>query len=148
MSEAGRDPLSEYDPPPGLVALGARVEVELISHDGEAELLAFDIVQEQAADFDAGFLAISTPLARAIVGRPAGSEVPYHMGDVVKVRILSIARSQRKADRDAAAEREASTREAVQRAKTDDTIQLALTFSSKWGDYDPTPLERDGDAQG
>ena len=147
MSEPGQDSIWGYDPPPGLVALGARVEVELISRDGESELLAFDIVQEQAADFEAGFLAISTPLARAIVGRPAGSEVPYRMGDVVKVRILSIARSERKADHDAAAEREASTREAVQRAKTDDTIQLALTFSSKWGDYDPTPLERDKDEQ-
>ncbi len=147
MSEPGRDPVWEYDPPPGLVALGTRVEVELTSHDGESELLAFDIVQEQAADFDAGFLAISTPLARAIVGRPVGSEVSYRMGDMVKVRILSIARSQRKADHEAAAGREASTREAVQRAKTDDTIQLALTFSSKWGDYDPTPLERDGDVR-
>jgi hypothetical protein len=87
--------------------------VKLISADGEAELLAFDIVQQQAADFEAGFLSISTPLARAIVGRPAGSEVSYLMGDVVKVRILSVARSQRMADHDATADREARTREAV-----------------------------------
>jgi hypothetical protein len=141
MSEPRRTP--EYDPPPGLVALGTEVEVELISRDGAAERLAFDIVPEQAADFDVGFLSITTPLARAIVGRPAGVEVPYRMGDVAKVRVLSVRRSQRRAEQDAAAERDAATRDAVQRAKTDETIQLALTFSSKWGDYDPEPLERD-----
>jgi hypothetical protein len=134
---------SDYDPPPGLVALGTEVEVELVSRDDETEILTFDIVPEQAADFDAGFLSITTPLARAIVGRSAGAEVPYRMGDVVRVRVLSVKRSQRRAELDAAAERDAATRDAVQRAKTDETIQLALTFSSKWGDYDPEPLERD-----
>jgi hypothetical protein len=136
-------PRPGYDPPPGLVALGSRVEVELISRDGEIERLAFDIVPEQAADFDAGFLAITAPLARAIAGRPPSVEVPYLMGDIVKVRIVSVERSLRQAEEDAAAAREASTREAVERAKTDETIQLALTFSSKWGDYDPSHLDRD-----
>lgn len=141
MSEPTAGP--EYDPPPGLVALGSRVEVELISRDGESERIAFDIVPEQAADFDAGFLAVTAPLARAIVGRPPGSEVAYRMGDVLQVRILSVERSRRRAEADAAATREAATREAVERAKTDETIQLALTFSSKWGDYDPSHLDRD-----
>ena len=140
MSEAGSKP--QYDPPPGLVAVGTEVEVELVSRDGEAERLRFDIVPEQAADFEAGFLAVTTPLARAIVGRSAGAEVPYRRGDVVKVRVLSVRRSERQAEHGAAAERDAATRDAVQRAKTDETIQLALTFSSKWGDYDPEPLER------
>lgn len=139
MSEERPSP--RYDPPPGLVALGTEVEVELIARDGDAERLVFDIVPEQAADFDAGFLAVTTPLARAIVGRSAGVEVPYRMGDVVRVRILSVRRSERSPEHSAAAERDAATREAVQRAKTDETIQLALTFSSKWGDYDPEPLE-------
>jgi hypothetical protein len=100
-------------------------------------------VPEQAADFEAGFLAVTAPLARAIVGRPAGSQVAYRMGDIVSVRILSVETSQRRAEEDAAAAREATTREAVERAKTDETIQLALTFSSKWGDYDPSHLDRD-----
>ncbi len=141
MSEEQQAP--RYDPPPGLVALGTEVEVELVGRDGDVERLVFDIVPEQAADFEAGFLAITTPLARAIVGRSAGVEVPYRMGDVVRVRIVSVRRSERRAEHGAAAERDAATRDAVQRAKTDETIQLALTFSSKWGDYDPEPLERD-----
>ena len=140
MSEEGR--VYRYDPPPGVVALGTEVEVELVSREGDVERLRFDIVPEQAADFDAGFLASTTPLARAIVGRSTGAEVPYGMGDVVRVRIVSVRRSERLAAHDAAAERDAATRDAVQRAKTDETIQLALTFSSKWGDYDPEPLER------
>lgn len=139
MSEDRASP--QYDPPPGIVALGAQVEIELVAHDGESERLIFDIVPEEAADFDAGFLAVTTPLARAIVGRAAGADVPYRMGDVVRVRILAVSRSQRRAEASAAAERDAATRDAVQRAKTEETIQLALTFSSKWGDYDPEPLE-------
>ncbi len=141
MSEQLNPP--RYDPPPGVVALGTRVEVDLISREGEAERLAFDVVPEQAADFGSGFLAVTTPLGRAIAGRSAGAEVPYRMGDVVRVRIVSVKRSERRAAHDAAAERDAATRDAVQRAKTDETIQLALTFSSKWGDYDPEPLDRD-----
>lgn len=135
--------LLRYDPPPGVAALGTQVEVELVSRDGDIERLAFDIVPERAADFDAGFLAITTPLARAIVGRSAGADIRYPLGDIVRVRILSVKRSERRAAHNAAAERDAATRAAVQRTKTDETIQLALTFSSKWGDYDPEPLERD-----
>jgi hypothetical protein len=125
------------------VALGTRIEVELLTAEGDSEALAFDIVPDDAADFAAGFLGASTPLARAIMGRPAGSRVLYSAGDIVEVHIVSVARSERAADRDAAAERDAATRDAVNRAETEDTIRLALTFSSKWGDYDPEPLERD-----
>jgi hypothetical protein len=131
----------KYDPPPGLVALGTHVEVELSTVEGDAERLAFDIVPDEAADFTAGFLGASTPLARAIMGRPTGTVVPYVAGDIVRATILSVRLSERAADTDAAAARDAATREAVERAKTEDTIRLALTFSSKWGDYDPTPLE-------
>lgn len=143
---SGREP-RQYDPAPGLVALGTRVELELVDRHGAVEALAVDIVPDAAADLDAGFLGISTPLARAIVGRPAGSRAPYHMGDLVEVRIVSVMRSARVADVGAAAAREAATREAVDRAATEETIQLALTFSSKWGDYDPTPLEHDEEAE-
>ena len=137
----------QYDPAPGLVALGTRVELELVDRQGAVEALAVDIVPDTAADLGAGFLGASTPLARAIVGRPARSRAPYQMGDLVEVRIVSVKRSARVADASAAAAREAATREAVDRAATEETIQLALTFSSKWGDYDPAPLERDGDAE-
>jgi hypothetical protein len=134
---------SRYDPPSDLVALGAHVEVALIDNHGEVERLSFDIVPDEAADFDAGFLGGTTPLARAIMGRSTGTRVPYRLGDLVQVQILSVVRSQRSPDTTAAATREAAAREAADRAALEETIQLALTFSSKWGDYDPTPLERE-----
>lgn len=130
-----------YDPHPGLVALGTRVEVELISEFGDSERLTFDLVPDRAADFAAGFLGAGTPLAQAIMGRPVGSVVAYRVGDMAEVRILAVALSERLADADAAEARNAATQEAVERAKTDESVQLALTVNVKWGGYDPEPLE-------
>ena len=126
-----------YDPHPGLVALGTRVEVEMVSELGDSERLTFDIVPDRAADFTAGFLGAGTPLAQAIMGRPAGSVVPYRVGDLTEVHILAVALSERHAAGDAAEARQALTQEAVERAKLDEMVQLALTVNVKWGDYDP-----------
>ncbi len=100
---------------------------------------------DRAADFAAGFLGAGTPLAQAIMGHPAGSTVPYRVGDLAEVRILAVTLSERLADGDAAEARNAATQEAVERAKTDELVQLALTVNVKWGGYDPEPLERDRD---
>jgi hypothetical protein len=132
---------ARYDPYPGFVALGTRVEVELVAQAGDRERLAFDIVPDRAADFAAGFLGASTPLAQAIMGRPEGSSVPYRVGDLVEARILTVTLSERTADGSAAESRNAATQEAVERAKTDELVQLALTVNVKWGEYDPEPLE-------
>ena len=139
---------ARYDPHPGLVALGTRVEVEMITEHGERERLIFDLVPDRVADFDQGFLGASTPLAGAIMGRPAGSLVPYRVGDMTEVRILSVVLSERRAPEDAAGAREARTQEAVDQAKLDEMVQLALTVNVKWGDYDPEGIapDRDGSA--
>jgi|WetSurMetagenome_2_1015567.scaffolds.fasta_scaffold33023_2 hypothetical protein len=126
-----------YDPHPGLAALGTRIEVEMVSELGDSERLTFDIVPDSAADFTAGFLGAGTPLAQAIMGRPAGSVVPYRVGDLVELHILTVALSERRAAGDAAEARQALTQEAVKRAKLDEMVQLALTVNVKWGDYDP-----------
>jgi hypothetical protein len=139
------DDAPRYDPHPGLVALGTRVEVEMVTDLGESERLTFDLVPDRAADFAAGFLGTSTPLARVIMGHSAGNVVPYHIGDLTEVRILSVTLSKRLAAGDAAEARNAATQEAVERAKTDEMVQLALTVDVKWGGYDPAPLERDRD---
>ena len=130
-----------YDPHPGVVALGTRVEVEMVSDFGDNERLAFDIVPDRAADFAAGFLGAGTLLAQAIMGRPEGSIVPYSAADITEVHILSVTRSERAGDETAAEARLAATQEAVERAKTDEMVQLALTVNVKWGGYDPEPLE-------
>jgi hypothetical protein len=131
-----------------LVALGTRVEVEMVSEFGDSERLTFDIVPDSAADFTAGFLGTGTPLAQAIIGRPAGSIVPYRVGDMAEVHILAVALSEHRAADDAAEARQALTQEAVERAKLDEMVQLALTVNVKWGDYDPEGIVPKQDSPG
>jgi hypothetical protein len=124
-----------------VVRLGAHVEVELIDVEGGSEHLAFDIVPEQAANFAQGLLGVNTPLAQAILGEPVGSEIAYDMGDVQRVRILSV----RQADTDIAGaeqERQAVLQKALERAERTNAEMFASSFSGKWGDYDPAGVEK------
>jgi hypothetical protein len=124
-----------------VVHVGTRVEVDLIDTGGAVERMAFDIVPAGAADFSAGFLDAGTPLAQAILGESAGNVVPYGLADVVAVRILSVAPSDRAPDPTAAEAREAALREAVDKSNLEDAVRLALTVDVKWGDYDPEGIE-------
>ncbi len=120
------------------VTLHSRVEVELIGQDKSRERLAFEVVPERAADLAAGRLGETTPLARAILGKPAGATIPYQIGDLVRVKILSVAAPSSPTDTEAAAaEREARLDQARSQAELGNMISFALTFDSKWGDYDP-----------
>jgi hypothetical protein len=119
-----------------LVKIGSHVEVELLSAAGETERLAFDLVRDAAADFAAGFLGASTPLGRALVGRPSGVTVPYRVADVVAARIVSVTESERTPDAGASAARQMAAREAVARHDREEMARLSLTFSSKWGEWE------------
>jgi len=81
---------------------------------GAGEQLAFDVVPDSKADFEAGFLGAGTPLARAILDRPAGSRIPYRMADIVEVRILSVTPAASVPSGDTAASRQAVIDEAVE----------------------------------
>jgi hypothetical protein len=132
-------------PPPAdplRVAIGTHVDVELVTAPGAAEQMAFDVVPENRADFDAGFLGAGTPLARAILGHPAGSRLPYRVADIVEVRILAVGPAVSPPPGDTAASRQAVIDEAVSRSNLADTLQLALTVDVKWGDYDPEGIEK------
>ena len=122
------------------VALGMRVEVELVGESGQEERLALDIVPDDEADFSSGFLGISTPLSRAMLGRRAGSVVPYRAGDIREVRILSVAASARPSSEDVAATREAILQKAVTKSDMADTVRFALSVDTKWGGYDPSGI--------
>ncbi len=126
---------------PAVVRTGSRVILEMMDEQGGRERLTLDIAPDAAADFAAGFLGAGTPLAQAILSKPAGSVIPYRMGDIVEVRIIEIAPSERAPAEDAAAARDALTQEAVERANLEDIVRLALTVDVKWGDYDPEALE-------
>jgi len=135
--------------PPAIprVRIGAHVKVELVSEGGDVERLAFDVTPDAQADFASGFLGAGTPLARAILGQPAGATVPYAVADAVEVRIVSVAPSQRAPAPEVAAARQAAVREAVSKANMEEMVRLALTVDVKWGDYDPEALESGWDKQ-
>ncbi len=127
------------------VALGTRVEVELVNKNGTRERLAFDIVPDREADFAAGRLSENAPLAKALAGKRAGDSVPYQVGDLVEARVLSVGASRRAPGEDAAAEREEKLRRARSQAELGNVISFALTFDSKWGDYDPESIAANWD---
>jgi hypothetical protein len=129
------------------VKVGTHVEIVLVSENGDAERLAFDVVSDAQADFAAGFLGAGTPLAQAILGQPAGATVPYAVADEVEVRILSVGPSERVPAPEVAAAREAAAQEAVSKANMEEMVRLALTVDVKWGDYDPEALESGWDKQ-
>jgi len=120
---------------------GTHVAVELLDASGGSERLEFDIVPDAAADFTRGFLGEGTPLARAIAGKPAGSELAYKQADIVRVRILSVAPARSSPDAEAAQQQDAVVRKAVEEAERTDAILFASSFSGKWGDYDPEGMD-------
>lgn len=129
---------------PPVVAVGARVQVELVDERGGVEALDLVLVPDAGADLARGYLGQGTPLGRAILGQAAGSHLPYRQGDVVAVRIVSVvpddvpdtgAATQRNA-----AKRDAVIRQAVERSEALDMARLALTVDVKWGSYDPDAI--------
>jgi len=119
------------------VAVGTHVEVELIPESGERDRLAFDVVPDAMADFAAGFLGAGTPLAQAILGRCAGSVLPYQAGDIMQVKILSVEASARAPRADVSADRQAVIQKAISKSDLTDAVRFALTVDQKWGDTDP-----------
>jgi len=119
------------------VELGTHVEVELVDELGTSERLAFDIVPDNQADFAHGFLGVGTPLAQAILGQPAGSVVPYQVGDMAKVQVLSVTKAVLTPPADVEAKRQAVIRQAIAQSEQISDMAFALAVGSKWGDYDP-----------
>jgi len=119
--------------------LGTHVDVDLIDESGAGEHLAFDIVPDTQADFAHGFLGVGTPLAQAILGQPAGSVVPYRVGDVEEVRILRVTLEVSTPSTDVEAKRQAVIQQAVAQSEQISDMAFALAVGSKWGDYDPGP---------
>ncbi len=128
-------------PTPLRAGIGTHVDLELISEDGTVEVMALDLVADAAADIDAGLIGIGTPLASAIVGRAAGTVVPYRQGDIRQVRIVVLAPSAIEPDMEAAERRRAASEEALRKAERTSAEIFSTTFTSKWGGYDASQLE-------
>lgn len=129
-------PIRPDEQGPPIVKAGSRVEVELVDEAGGAEALSLTLVPDRDADFEAGLLGVSTPLGQALLGRQAGATIDYRLGDVVRVRLVRVTPG-RPPRSDAQANREAVIREAVDKSEMAETLRLALTVDTKWGEYDP-----------
>lgn len=125
---------------PPEVAVGDHVRIELIDLRGQAETLTFDLVPAEAADIDRGLLGANTPLALAILGRAAGSSVPYTMGDVRQLRILSVGPSTQQELPDLRGRREAAMQKAADAIARTNAEISAASFSGKGGDYAPAGM--------
>lgn len=124
-------------PAPQTVTLNTRVEIEWLDPDGENERLAFQIVPDAQADFYAGYLGISTPLAHAILGKTAGVSVLYETGSrIQQIRILSVTAGEEAQSGEAAARRKAAVQEAIIQVERTNALIFATSVESKWGDYD------------
>ncbi len=126
---------------------GRHVELELKYETAEVERLSLDVVADNAADFEKGFLGENTPLAKAIIGKTAGSTVPYRAGDIIEVRIVSVSAGQSAAPVDLSERREAVTRNAIRQADNTSLSIYATSMNSKWGEYDPDVLKDDEESE-
>jgi hypothetical protein len=120
---------------------GMHVVVELLNAHGESEQLEFDLVPDQAADFSRGYLGAGTPLAKAILNKPAGATLPYRQADITQVRILSVTPASDLPVDDLTQQREQAARKALEQVQRTNAILFASSFSGKWGDYDPDGIQ-------
>lgn len=117
------------------VEFGSLVEVELIDVDGNCECVSFTIVQEAAADIEQNLVSEQAPLAKAILAKPVGKVVPYEMGDIRSLRIMSARPASVKVTADAQQRRQAVQQKALEKAERTNAEMFAASFSGKWGDY-------------
>jgi hypothetical protein len=125
-----------------VVAISTHVEVELLLESGDRERLEFDLVLDERADFAHGFLGVGTPMARAIIGLPAGSAAPYTEADIKSITVLSVSPANFSPPDDAKAQREEAMRKVISEVERTSARNFASSFSGKWGDYDPDGIEK------
>ena len=116
--------------------LGMKVDLILETIDG-SDRFEIEIVPDDYADFELGYLGISTPLAQTILGKSAGAVIPYPVEGGIEVRIIDVAPSQKSPSKEIAERRQATLRKAIDQSDHTNAVMFASSFSGKWGDYDP-----------
>jgi len=118
------------------ISLNCRVLVELVDSSGETDRREFTLVTGKQADFKSGLLDENTPLGRALLGHSAGEVVPYAVGDLREVRILSVTSGDGSIPSDAAEKRRADVHKAAAQSEITNQMIFSTASGSKWGDYD------------
>jgi len=119
-----------------IISLHSRVTMELVASSGETEQRGFTLVTSKQADFKSGLLDEATPLGRALMGHRAGEAIPYAVGDLKEVRILSVTSGEESVASDAAEKRRAAVQLAEAQSEITSQMIFATASGSKWGDYD------------
>lgn len=123
------------------IGLGSHIEIELIDESGHAERMAFDLVPARQADVSQGLLSAEAPLGKAVRGKFVDALIPYVMGDIRQIRIVSVGPGQSSQTEDAEARRAAVLKKALDDAERTSAQMFASSFSGKWGDYDPDGID-------
>ena len=72
----------------GRVVFGATVELLNVNNDAKA---SYQIVGEQEADINEGLISVTSPIARALIGKSAGDTVDVDApGGVIEYEILAV----------------------------------------------------------
>jgi hypothetical protein len=120
---------------------GSHVAIKLLARTGESEHMEFDLVPDKQADYQAGFLGLSTPLAKAILGEKVGVTVPYFTEELMGIEILAVQASKRKPDEKAADRRDVSLQRAKDQIEFTSAVLFAASVDTKWGSYDADGLD-------
>ena len=119
---------------------GYCVSIKLLYRSGESEHLEFDVVSDEQSDYQAGFLGVSTPFAKAILGEKAGITVPYFTDELMAIEILNISESTRVAA-DTAVQRDNAVQNAKDQIEFTNAVLFAASVDTKWGSYDADGLD-------
>jgi len=118
------------------IGLNYRVLVELVDPSGDSDRREFILVNAKQADIKSSLLGENTPLGRALIGHCAGEVIPYEVGDLQEIRILTVARLDGSDLPDAAGERRAAVRKAAAQSEITNQMIFSTASGSKWGDYE------------
>ena len=119
---------------------GYCVSIKLLYRTEESEYLEFDLVPDEQSDYQTGFIGISTPFAKAILGEKAGITVPYFTDELMALEILSIRESTRTAS-DSAVQRDRVVQNAKDQIEFTNAVLFAASVNTKWGSYDADGLD-------
>jgi hypothetical protein len=125
------------------ITVGCQVEINLTDRTGNVEQLNVIIVPDDAADFSHGFLSENTPLAKVLLGEKTGRVIPYLIGDILSIEVLSVKKLAAPPANEAAEKRKAKYKETMREVEDTNAMVFASSFSGKWGDYDPDSIPKE-----
>jgi hypothetical protein len=119
-----------------IVKIGTQIELELIYRSDHKELLTIDLVPDSQSDIENGYLGISTPLAKTILGEIPGITVPYFTTELQAVKILDIQKTTRYPDTSISSRRGKTIQNTLDEIEFRNAILFASSTDTKWGSYD------------